>query len=116
MRGVGILTMQTMLLHKVHFFHYIVNVVPVPPELTDFNRLTSREMSSMKALQKLSRTFATPIVFRPTEISLLNLKSNDISSLLDYFDPQVRKLSYLETKNVSILCYWLFITSEIDEW
>ncbi len=46
----------------------------------------------MKALQKLNKTFATPIVFKPTEFAPLELKSHQISNLLEHFDPEVGKL------------------------
>ena len=44
----------------------------------------------MKALQKLNKTFGTPIVFKPTDFFLpLDLESDEITHLLEDFDTEV---------------------------
>jgi len=68
------------------------NVILVPPDLTVSNRITETEFQSMKALQKLNKSFVNPIVFKPTEFETLNLESTEISHIFEDLDPEVGKL------------------------
>src|SRR6218665_837450 len=67
------------------------NVILVPMDLTASSQITENEFQSMKALQKLNKTFATPIVFKATDFVPLELESHEISHLLEDFDTEVGK-------------------------